>query len=86
MCVQHNFLRMYASLHLVLMSLAVVSGLPDMGNHLHRLVPQDWLQSLGLWSPSVGHSIIPVLTLLLMVSTPKVPRCITFLEVPVSEP
>ena len=65
---QHNFLRAYASLHLALMSVAVVSSLPAMGNHLHELVPQDWLQSLGLWSPSVGHSIVPVLCLLLLVS------------------
>ncbi len=65
---QHNFLRAYASLHLALMSVAVVSSLPAMGDHLHKLVPQDWLQSLGLWSPSVGHSIVPVLCLLLLVS------------------
>ena len=66
-CVQHMFLRIYASLHLALMSAAVVSGLPAMGDRLHRFLPDDWLQSLGLWNPSVSHSIVPVLILLLMV-------------------
>ncbi len=66
---QHTFLRTYASLHLALMSAAIVSSLPGISDHLHKSLPQDWLQSLGLWNPSVSHSIAPVLVLLLVVSS-----------------
>ncbi|CAL8464921.1 g4456 [Coccomyxa elongata] len=62
---QHTFLRIYASLHLTLMSAAIVSTLPGMSDHLHKSLPEDWLQSLGLWNPSVSHSVAPVLVLLL---------------------
>lgn len=58
---------MYASMHLALMYATVVSSLPALGDRVHWLVPQDWLQSLGLWDPSVSHSIAPVLILLLLV-------------------
>ncbi len=67
LCLQHTFLRIYASLHLALMSAAIVSTLPGMSDHMHKSLPEDWLQSLGLWNPSISHSVAPVLVLLLMV-------------------
>lgn len=65
---QHKFLRLYATLHLVAMYTMDVSCLPAMGDLIRRHILKEWLDALGLWEPSVGRSIAPVLALLLLVS------------------
>ena len=65
--VQHIFLRLYASLHLALMYGVSVSLLPAMGSPLGRLVPEPILETLGLLHPSTTKSMLPVLSLLLLV-------------------
>ena len=64
---QHILLRLYASLHLALMYVASVSLLPAMGSPLGSLVPEPVLDTLGLLHPSTTKSMLPVLSLLLLV-------------------
>lgn len=64
---QHIFLRAYASLHLVLMYGVSVSLLPAMGSPLRRVVPDSVLETLGLLHPTTTGSMLPVLSLLLLV-------------------
>ena len=64
---QHTFLRLYASAHLVLMYGACVSLLPAMGSPLQHMVPTGVLDTLGLLHPSTTSSMLPVLSLLLLV-------------------
>lgn len=64
---QHIFLRAYASLHLVLMYGVSVSLLPAMGSPLRHVVPDSVLETLGLLHPTTTGSMLPVLSLLLLV-------------------
>lgn len=66
---QHTFLRLYASVHLVLLYGATVSLLPAMGSPLQHMVPEGVLDTLGLLHPSTTSSMLPVLSLLLLVLT-----------------
>lgn len=64
---QHLFLRLYASIHLALMYGVSVSLLPAMGSPLRHLVSDRVLDTLGLLHPSTTSSMLPVLSLLLLV-------------------
>ena len=66
---QHLFLRLYASTHLMLMYGVSVSLLPAMGSPLRHMVPDGVLDTLGLLHPSTASSMLPVLSLLLLVQT-----------------
>jgi len=65
--VQHMFLRVYASIHLVLIYGGLLSLLPATGSPLRHLVPDGLLETLGLLNPSTTKSMLPVLSLLLLV-------------------
>ena len=64
---QHIFLRLYASAHLMLMYGVSVSLLPAMGSPLRHRVSDGVLATLGLLKPSTTSSMLPVLSLLLLV-------------------
>ena len=64
---QHIFLRLYASVHLMLMYGVSVSLLPAMGTPLRHWVSDGVLDTLGLLKPSTTSSMLPVLSLLLLV-------------------
>ena len=66
---QHIFLRVYASIHLVLIYGGLLSLLPAMGSPLRHMVPDGVLDTLGLLDPSTTKSMLPVLSLLLLVQT-----------------
>ena len=64
---QHIFLRLYASVHLMLMYGVSVSLLPAMSSPLRHWVSDGVLDTLGLLKPSTTSSMLPVLSLLLLV-------------------
>lgn len=67
LAMQHIFLRLYASVHLILMYGVSVSLLPAVGSPLRHLLPDGVLDTLGLLHPSTTNSMLPVLSLLLLV-------------------
>lgn len=65
---QHWVLRVFASGHLVVMYLAVLTWLPGLPSLLHPSVAQGVLEALGVWHPSIVKCMLPVLLVLLLVS------------------
>jgi hypothetical protein len=66
---QYLVLRAYASLHLAATYVLLVAHLPGLGHYLESEAAQHVLQLLGLWQPSVHKGILPILAILLLVST-----------------
>ena len=72
LCVlQHWILRCFASIHLVVMYLAVLTWLPGSPSLLHPSVTQKVMEALGTWHPHVVKSMLPVLLALVVVSPLK---------------
>ncbi len=69
MVLQHWVLRIFASGHLVVMYLAVLTWLPGLPSLLHPSLAQGVLEALGVWHPSIVKCMLPVLLVLLMVSS-----------------
>lgn len=64
-CPQHLVVRGYASLHIALLYVSVLTTMPGL-----RVVPEDWrpwLQALGLWRMSVVNAVLPLTALLMVV-------------------
>ena len=66
---QHRLLRFYAALHLAALYLAAAAALPGLSPWLQPQHAQPLLQALGLWEPSIVASMLPVLGLLVLVSS-----------------
>ncbi len=66
---QHWVLRVFASGHLVVMYLALLTWLPGLPSLLHPSLAQGVLEALGVWHPSIVKGMLPVLLVLLLVSS-----------------
>ena len=65
---QHWAVRTFASGHLMVMYLAVLTWLPGLPTLLHPSAAQGVLEALGVWHPSIARAMLPVLLALLLVS------------------
>lgn len=65
---QHWVLRCFASLHLLVMHLAVVTWLPGVPSLLHPPAMHGVMEALGVWHPQLVKGMLPVLLALVMVS------------------
>ncbi len=75
-CPQHHVIRLYASLHLLLIYTGLLAAMPGVKEYLPWAAWEPVLRTLGLWGVTVQSTVLPLMGLVLVVCRGLVLLCV----------